>query len=127
MINALLATKVLTVKGFTIVHVINGQQVVEAVQQQHFDVILMDIQMPVMNGISAAGHIRSLPGAVSAIPIIAMTAHSLNGEMQNCYKAGMNGYVAKPFKPDDLFNSIIEAVKKEDIFDRSFIKEININ
>ena len=127
MINALLATKVLTMKGFTIVHVINGQQVVDAVQQQHFDVILMDIQMPVMNGISAAGHIRALPGPVSAIPIIAMTAHSLNGEMQNCYKAGMNGYVAKPFKPDDLFNSIIEVVKKEDIFDRSLIKEININ
>jgi PAS domain S-box-containing protein len=127
MINALLATKVLTMKGFTMVHVINGQQVVDAVQQQHFDVILMDIQMPVMNGISAAGHIRALPGAVSAIPIIAMTAHSLNGEMENCYKAGMNGYVAKPFKPDDLFNSIIEVVKREDIFERSLIKEININ
>jgi len=42
--------------------------------------------------------------------IVAMTAHSLHGEMQNCYIAGMNGYVAKPFKPDDLFNSIIEAV-----------------
>lgn len=127
MINALLATKVLTTKGFTMVHVINGQQVVDAVQQQHFDVILMDIQMPVMNGISAAGHIRALPGLVAEIPIIAMTAHSLNGEMQNCYKAGMNGYVAKPFKPEDLFNSIIEVVKRDDIFERSLIKEVNIN
>ncbi|MBC7888046.1 MAG: PAS domain S-box protein [Ferruginibacter sp.] len=113
-VNAMLATQVLTKKGFTLVHVANGELAVEAVQQQHFDLVLMDIQMPVMNGINASMAIRQLNGEVSAIPIIAMTAHSLHGEMQNCYNAGMNGYVAKPFKPDDLFNSIIEAVKKED-------------
>ena len=114
MINAMLATQVLTRKGFTLVHVVNGELAVEAVQQQHFDLVLMDIQMPVMNGVNASMAIRQLTGEVSRIPIIAMTAHSLHGEMQNCYNAGMNGYVAKPFKPDDLFNAIIEAVKKKD-------------
>ncbi|MEO5890581.1 MAG: PAS domain S-box protein [Ferruginibacter sp.] len=114
MINAMLATQVLTRKGFTMVHVLNGELAVEAVQQQHFDLVLMDIQMPVMNGINAAIAIRQLNGEAGRIPIIAMTAHSLHGEMQNCYNAGMNGYVAKPFKPDDLFNTIIEAVKRED-------------
>ncbi|MEP7141734.1 MAG: PAS domain S-box protein [Ferruginibacter sp.] len=113
MVNAMLATQVLTRKGFNLVHVLNGELAVEAVQQHHFDLVLMDIQMPVMNGINASLAIRQLPGAMSRIPIIAMTAHSLHGEMQNCYNAGMNGYVAKPFKPDDLFNAIIEAVKKE--------------
>jgi CheY-like chemotaxis protein len=126
MVNALLATKVLTMKGFTVVHVINGLQALDALQLQYFDVVLMDIQMPVMNGISAAGHIRALAGRLSSIPIIAMTAHSLNGEMENCYKAGMNGYIAKPFKPNDLFNSIIESVKKDEIIDRSILPELNI-
>jgi PAS domain S-box-containing protein len=126
MVNALLATKVLTMKGFTVVHVINGVQALEALQHEYFDVVLMDIQMPVMNGISAAGHIRALPGRLADIPIIAMTAHSLNGEMENCYKAGMNGYIAKPFKPGDLFNSIIESVKKDEIIDRSILTQLNI-
>ena len=120
MINAMLATKVLTMKGFTLLHVINGEQALEAVQQQHFDVVLMDIQMPVMNGVNATMAIRKLKGEVSAIPIIAMTAHSINGEMQNCYNVGMNGYVAKPFKADDLFNTIIEVIKKEDALEQEF-------
>jgi len=113
-VNAMLATQVLTRKGFTLQHVVNGELAVEAVMEQHFDVILMDIQMPVMNGINASIAIRKLEGERSKIPIIAMTAHSLHGEMQNCYNAGMNGYVAKPFKPNDLFNTIIEAVKKDE-------------
>jgi CheY-like chemotaxis protein len=114
MINAMLATKVLTKKGFTLVHVVNGELAVEAVQQQYFDLVLMDIQMPVMDGIIATKAIRELAGEVASIPIVAMTAHSLNGEIQNCYNSGMNGYVAKPFKVDDLFNAIIEVVKKQD-------------
>ncbi|MCW3092543.1 MAG: hypothetical protein JWP81_3612 [Ferruginibacter sp.] len=114
MINAMLATQVLTRKGFTLVHVVNGELAVEEVQKQRFDLVLMDIQMPVMNGINASKSIRQLKGKVGQIPIVAMTAHSLHGEMQNCYNAGMNGYVAKPFKTEDLFNTIIDAVKKEE-------------
>ncbi len=126
MVNALLATKVLTMKGFTVVHVINGLQAVETLRREYFDIVLMDIQMPVMNGISAAGHIRALPGSIGTIPIIAMTAHSLNGEMENCYKAGMNGYVAKPFKPHDLFTCIMESVKKDDIIHKDILTKLNI-
>ncbi len=112
MVNAMLATKVLAKKGFKVKHVINGALAVEAVQQQHFDLILMDIQMPVMNGINASKAIRNLQTTEVKIPIIAMTAYSLYGEMENCYKAGMNGYLAKPFKAVDLFNTIMELVKK---------------
>ncbi len=111
-INAMLATQVLSKKGFTLVHVLNGELAVEAIQKEHFDVILMDIQMPVMNGINATKIIRKMEGEVATIPIIAMTAHSMHGEMQNCYASGMNGYVAKPFKAADLFNTINEVVKK---------------
>ncbi len=110
-INAMLATQVLTNKGFTIVHVSNGALAVEAVQKERFDVVLMDIQMPVMNGIAASKAIREL----STIPIIAMTAHSLQSEMENCYEAGMNGYVSKPFKPNDLFTTIFQVVHKPEV------------
>jgi CheY-like chemotaxis protein len=127
MINAMLATKVLTRKGFTLVHVVNGELAVEAVQQQHFDLVLMDIQMPVMNGIEASMAIRQLEGAAGEIPILAMTAHSLHGEMQNCYNAGMNGYVAKPFKPDDLFATILDSVKTRHTPPQQLEADTNLN
>jgi PAS domain S-box-containing protein len=115
LINAILAKQVLSKAGHKVTHVVNGALVVEAVQQQHYDIVLMDIQMPVLNGIQATKNIRELEGAVAGIPIVAMTAHSLYGEMQNCYNAGMNGYVSKPFKPENLFTAIADAVnpKKE--------------
>jgi PAS domain S-box-containing protein len=109
-INAMLAKQVLENGGFTVTHVVNGALALEAVQLQHFDVILMDIQMPVMNGVATTQSIRALEGAVAKIPIVAMTAHSLYGEMQNCYNAGMTGYVSKPFKPENLYAAIIESI-----------------
>ncbi len=111
MVNAMLAKKVLQNGGFTVDHVVNGALALQILQEQEYDVVLMDIQMPVMNGILATQNIRQLPGALANIPIIAMTAHSLHGEMQNCYKAGMTGYVSKPFKPENLFSAINDAIK----------------
>ncbi|MEO6733940.1 MAG: response regulator, partial [Ferruginibacter sp.] len=127
MINAMLATQVLTKKGFTLVHEVNGELAIAAVQRQYFDLILMDLQMPVMNGITASLAIRKLEGNERKVPIIAMTAHSLQGEMQHCYNAGMNGYVAKPFKPNDLFNAIVEAVKKDDTIKTEIIHRDELN
>lgn len=109
-INAMLAKQVLENGGFTVMHVANGSLAVAAVQQQNFDVVLMDIQMPVLSGIAATEQIRALQGPASKIPVVAMTAHSLYGEMQHCYKAGMTGYVSKPFKPAHLFAAIIESI-----------------
>ena len=121
MVNAMLAKRVLQNAGYTVDHVMNGALALQQLQEQQYDVVLMDIQMPVMNGILATQNIRQLPGAIANIPIVAMTAHSLYGEMQNCYKAGMTGYVSKPFKPENLFSAINEAIKahqenKESIF-----------
>ena len=109
-INAMLAKQVLEKGGFTVTHVTNGMQVLEVIEREVFDVILMDIQMPVMNGITATEKIRALKGPLAKIPVVAMTAHSLYGEMQNCYNAGMNGYVSKPFRPDTLFAAIMESI-----------------
>ena len=126
-INAMLATKVLSQKGFDVKHVSNGKLAVEAVQQNRYDVVLMDIQMPELNGIGATMEIRKLNSPVSKIPIIAMTAHSLHGEIQNCYNAGMNGYLAKPFKPEDLFSAIIDALNGEDKNDFNHLNPVALS
>jgi CheY-like chemotaxis protein len=97
MINAMLAKQVLGKQGHNVTHVVNGAMAVDAVKHLQYDIVLMDIQMPVMNGIEATKTIRQLEGGAAKIPIVAMTAHSLYGEMQNCYNAGMNAYVSNLF------------------------------
>lgn len=113
LINAMLAKLVLEREGHKVTHVVNGALAVDAVKENIYDIVLMDIQMPVMNGIEATKAIRQLEPALAGIPIVAMTAHSLYGEMQSCFNAGMNGYVSKPFQPHDLFTAIAEATNPQ--------------
>jgi PAS domain S-box-containing protein len=82
----------------------NGREALEALGRSAFDLILMDVQMPVMDGWEATGRIRegSQDGVPAAIPIIAMTAHALEGDRDRCIEAGMNDYVSKPVTPEVL-------------------------
>ena len=84
----------------------NGQIAVEKVVNTLYDVVLMDIQMPVMDGNSATEAIRHIGSANGKVPIIAMTAHALEEERNRCLSNGMNDYIAKPFDPDELFAKI---------------------
>jgi signal transduction histidine kinase/CheY-like chemotaxis protein len=85
----------------------NGERAVEIVQYGNFDIILMDLQMPVMNGFDATIEIRKMPDPAKAnIPIIALTASALFDIKDQVTQAGMNDYVAKPFKPDELIEKI---------------------
>jgi signal transduction histidine kinase/ActR/RegA family two-component response regulator len=89
----------------------NGERAVEIMQYGNFDIILMDLQMPVMNGFDAAIEIRKMPDPAKAnIPIIALTASALFDIKDQVANAGMNGYVAKPFKPEDLMEKIQSLV-----------------
>ncbi|MBK9416858.1 MAG: response regulator [Flavobacteriales bacterium] len=81
-------------------------------QANDYDVILMDVQMPEMNGYDATKAIRALAGAKSRIPIIAMTANVMKEEVERCKEAGMNGYVPKPFKREELMNAIGISLNK---------------
>jgi len=90
----------------------NGRIAVEMVQANAYDVILMDVQMPEMNGYDATKAIRALAGAKSRIPIIAMTANVMKEEVERCKEAGMNGYVPKPFKREELMNAIGISLNK---------------
>ncbi|TWR29375.1 response regulator [Mucilaginibacter pallidiroseus] len=89
----------------------NGERAVEIVQYGNFDIILMDLQMPVMNGFDASKEIRKMADPAKAnIPIIALTASALFDIKDQVAAAGMNGYVAKPFKPDELMEKIQSLV-----------------
>ena len=85
---------------------VHGQQAIDMLETEPFDLVLMDIQMPIMNGQDAAIHIRSSQKPYSQIPIIAMTAAAMPEERDRCLNSGMNDYVSKPFDPDHLFHLI---------------------
>lgn len=87
--------------------VCNGQEALDKVYEVNYDMILMDVQMPVMDGITATGKIRGLEDPVkSAVPIIAMTAHAMTEDIRRCREAGMNDHVSKPVDPDVLYGVI---------------------
>ena len=91
--------------------VFNGAQAIEALKKQAYDLVLMDIQMPEMDGYRAAGLIRS--ELRSRIPIIAMTAHAMTGEKDKCIKAGMDDYLSKPINEEMLFDMIRKYLMKD--------------
>ena len=110
-VNQRLAVRLIEKVGHTVVAVNNGREAVEQVDREHFDLVLMDISMPEMDGLEATAVLRSKYLNKGRIPIIAMTAHALIGDREMCLRAGMDGYVAKPIRPDDLFTAIDEAFK----------------
>jgi CheY-like chemotaxis protein len=84
----------------------NGAIAVEKVRSGNYDLILMDVQMPVMNGYEATQKIRALDNGKSEIPIIAMTANVMKEEVERCYAAGMDDFIGKPFDTKELLQKI---------------------
>jgi len=109
-INALLATEIVRQVGLGLERVANGAEAVEAVAQGGFDVVLMDVHMPVMDGLEATRRIRRLPGAASRIPIVAMTANAMKSDEDECRAAGMNDFVSKPFKADEFVAALLRVL-----------------
>ena len=91
----------------------NGSEAVSAVIRVPYDLVLMDIQMPEMDGITATRKIRDLPGEVSNIPIIALTANAMKGDRETYIDAGMTDYVSKPINPRKLFKAIASCTGQE--------------
>ncbi len=106
-VNQQVATAMLLKRGHQVDVVSNGREAVDAVARVRYDVVLMDIQMPEMDGFEATAKIRALPQG-RTLPIIALTAHALSGERERCLERGMSGYLAKPFKAHDLF-AVVEG------------------
>ena len=106
--NQRVAVAMLEHRGHVVDVAGNGQEAVEAFERSDYDVVLMDIQMPVMDGFQATHAIRALPKGKS-IPIIALTAHAESGERDHCLSEGMTGYLTKPVNGFDLF-TLIESL-----------------
>ncbi|MBI9065741.1 MAG: response regulator [Salinivirgaceae bacterium] len=90
----------------------NGKIALEKIQANTYHLVLMDIQMPEMDGNEATVAIRKLDSEKCKIPIVAMTAHALKNEKENCLKMGMDDYISKPFDPEDLFDKILKFAPK---------------
>ncbi len=101
-VNRKVATRLLEKLGLKVEIACNGLEAVQKVQQTHYDLILMDCQMPEMDGYIATAHIRQLAPPRCTIPIVALTANALQEDRQRCLNAGMDDYLSKPIKPEQL-------------------------
>ena len=105
-INRVVVTEILNAVGLDLAFAENGRLALETVQSGQFDLILMDMQMPELNGVDATRAIRKLPEYAST-PIIAMTANAFDDDRQRCLDAGMNDHLSKPVIPKDLFKTLL--------------------
>lgn len=106
--NRLVARTVLQQYGASVVEAVHGEDAIHLLQKETVDIVLMDMQMPVLDGVSATAIIRK--DISSSLPVIALTANALSSEQDACFKAGMNDFVAKPFEENVLIRKIAEWV-----------------
>ena len=113
-LNRELATTLLTEQGHKVMAVGNGIQALEALKEDRFDLVLMDVQMPIMDGVSATRAIRDSHSGVidPSVPILALTAHALKGDRERFLEAGMDDYIAKPITMNNFYNAIARNVNK---------------
>ncbi|MBW2681226.1 MAG: response regulator, partial [Deltaproteobacteria bacterium] len=111
--NQEIAKAILEGAGIIVEVVNNGEEAVEAVKKEHFDAVLMDVQMPKMDGYEATQAIRKDP-KVKSIPIIAMTAYAMKGDEEMCLSVGMDAYISKPIRQGRLFATLCKAIKPEE-------------
>jgi PAS domain S-box-containing protein len=138
-INRLYAGSILKTWGCAVEVAENGFVAVEKIKNQSFDVVLMDIQMPVMDGFEATKAIRSFASPKSKLPIIALTANASRRDVEKCLAEGMDDCISKPFTPEDLFKIISQYANNEKKtqlkikpkppapFDLSYLKSVSNN
>lgn len=110
LLNQKIVNFILQKQHATIANAINGQQAIDCLAQGDFDIILMDLQMPEMDGYTAAKYIRN--NMHLQLPIVAVTASISDAELNESINCGMNAYISKPFDPDSLCDTILNLVKE---------------
>jgi len=105
-VNQRLAIALLAKLGIEVDLAQNGEEALEALQSNTYPLVLMDCQMPVMDGYEATGKIRQLPGEIAKVPVLAMTANAMMGDKERCMAAGMDDYISKPINPKVLEEKI---------------------
>ena len=111
--NQLIALAMLTKRGHQVDVAETGLQALEMVMEKQYDVVLMDIQMPEMDGLEATRAIRAMP-EFTDLPIVACTAHALAEERERCESAGMSGFLSKPYKPHELLGAVEKWLRLQD-------------
>jgi two-component system sensor histidine kinase/response regulator len=112
-VNQLVAKRIFEKLGHRVTVVGNGEEAVSALETGRFDLVAMDVQMPVMDGLDATAAIRKAEEKTGKhVPIVAMTAHAMKGDRERCLFAGMDGYVAKPIRSAELEKALAEALDK---------------
>jgi CheY-like chemotaxis protein/HPt (histidine-containing phosphotransfer) domain-containing protein len=112
-VNQKLAVRLLEKRGHSVVIANNGREALDEIQRDHFDVVLMDVQMPEMDGLEATAAIRAREQETGGhVPIVAMTAHAMKGDRERCLKVGMDDYISKPLQPTDLFEALERLARR---------------
>jgi len=134
-VNQKVALNMLEKHGHSVTLANNGQEAIQLIENNHFDIVLMDVQMPVMDGFSATAKIRAYEHESTdldkqlnkRIPIIALTAHALQGYREKCLEAGMDDYISKPIKVEELLEKIAKLTRKAkgDKTARIYLKQID--
>ncbi len=112
-INQQIATEILQNAGMTVTVAENGERAVKMLDKEReppFDLVFMDIQMPVMDGFAATAAVRALDGRAGDIPVVAMTAHAIVGDREKCFAAGMNDYVSKPIDLNEVLRVLVKWI-----------------
>ncbi len=125
LVNQALAVEILTRQGMVVATANSGKEALDTLKQERFDVIFMDCQMPVMDGYETTRKIRDI-SEHKRVPIIALTANVFKGDLDKCVQAGMNGFVLKPYKPNDLFVALDRWMVHSEESD-SFNREVSID
>jgi CheY-like chemotaxis protein len=118
LVNQRLATRILQKRGHEVVVAANGSEALAALERGVFDVVLMDVQMPELGGFEATAAIRkkeALEGLHRRIPIIAITAYAMSGDRERCLEAGMDHYIAKPIRAEELIDAVNRVITCEGI------------
>ena len=113
-VNQLFARKVLERRGHVVTVAWDGQEAVERLAIETFDVVLMDVQMPRMDGLEATRQVRNSERPWSRVPIVALTAHSMPGDRERCLAAGVDLYLAKPISPRDFGDAVERVAKRKE-------------
>jgi len=112
-VNRIFIVRLLEKHGYSVATAVDGRDALEAFAKCHFDLVLMDVQMPGMDGLEATAAIREVEKESSLhVPIVALTAHALKGDRERCLAAGMDGYLSKPVHADELFQTLDAFLRK---------------
>jgi len=121
-LNQEVAVGLLEDAGFKVEIAENGQEVLEMLPNKPYDIVLMDMQMPVMDGVTAAIELRK-DARWKDLPVVAMTANAMEQDKEKCLAAGMNGHVAKPIDPDELFRALLQWIEPQPAMDNKAAKK----